>query len=86
MILRKSSSQRISGNRLEYHNLTATPGLDPLIFDPVGTIQETFLTRNADEGVMGFPSTAVAETLVNTIKITGYTLRWITHLVFPRGG
>ncbi|HEY5118401.1 MAG TPA: hypothetical protein VII90_03015 [Anaerolineales bacterium] len=77
-------SQCLSGKlRLEEHILTATPGLDSLIFDPVGTIQEVVLTRNVDEGVMGFPRTAIAKTLVTSIKITGYTLRWITQPVLP---
>ena len=38
-------SQRLPGKlRFEEHILSATPGLDPLIFDPVGTIQEAVLT------------------------------------------
>jgi hypothetical protein len=62
-------SQRLPGKLwLEEHILTTTPGLDPLIFDPVGTIQEALLTRNVDERGMGFPSTAIAKTLVPSGK------------------
>jgi hypothetical protein len=49
--------------RLEEHILDATPGIDPLIFDSVGTTRESNLSRSVDEGVMGFSSTASAETL-----------------------
>jgi len=62
-------SQRLPGKLwLEEHFLSATPGLDPLIFDPVETIQEAVLTRNVDERGMGFPSTAITKTLVPSGK------------------
>jgi hypothetical protein len=65
----RTFSQRLTGKlRLEEHILTANPGLEPIIFDPVGTIQETVLTRNVDDRVMGFPSTAIAKTLVTSVK------------------
>jgi len=80
-------SQRLTGKLLlKEYILPATPAFSPFIFDPVGTTKEAILTRNVDDRVMGFPSRAIAKTLVTSEKETGYTLRWITLPVLPRGG